>query len=477
MDYEIVVGLEVHAELATKTKIFCSCTTEFGGEPNTHCCPGCLGMPGTLPVLNGQVVEYAVKAGLALNCSISKVSGLDRKNYYYPDLPKAYQISQLYTPLCQNGWVEIGEGSNLKKIRIKEIHIEEDAGKLIHDEWSSETLIDYNRGGVPLIEIVSEPDFRSASEVTEYLEKLKAILKYTGVSDCKMEEGSLRADVNLSVKPTGSEKLGVRTEMKNLNSFKAISRAVEAEAARHLNEIRNGGEIIQETRRWDDAKGESYSMRSKEDAQDYRYFPDPDLVPIVIDDEFIRQIKDKLPELPDERKKRYINDMGLPEYDASIITGSLMLAELLDETVGYGAPAKTVSNWIMGDILRMINETGDESYKLKFGGKSLAELIGLVNDGKISNTAAKKVFKILFETGRLPSEIVKSEGLEMMDDVDFLLGIIRKIIEANPKSVSDYKSGKLKASGFLLGQIMREVRGKADPQTVGKMLEGELNKI
>ena len=333
MEYEVVIGLEVHAELSTKSKIYCSCSTEFGGEPNTHCCPICIGMPGVLPVLNKSVVEYAVKAGLATNCTIAGYSKQDRKNYFYPDLPKAYQISQLYNPLCTDGYVTIEVGGKTKKIRIKEIHIEEDAGKLLHDQWETGSLVDYNRCGVPLIEIVSYPDMNSAEEARAYLENLKNILQYTGVSDCKMQEGSLRADVNLSVRPVGSKELGTRTEMKNLNSFKAIIRAIEAESKRQISELEKGRQIIQETRRWDDNKGISYAMRSKEEAHDYRYFPEPDLVPIVVDDEWIEKIKATLPELPEAKKKRYIEEYNLPEYDASILTSSRALAEFFEQAV------------------------------------------------------------------------------------------------------------------------------------------------
>jgi aspartyl-tRNA(Asn)/glutamyl-tRNA(Gln) amidotransferase subunit B len=435
-------------------------------------------MPGTLPVLNMQALEYTIRAGLALNCTISSNSRLDRKNYFYPDLPKAYQISQLYEPLCTNGYIDISNTDKARKrINIREIHIEEDAGKLIHDEWESETLVDYNRCGVPLIEIVSQPDLRSASEVLEYLEKLKAILEYSGVSDCKMQEGSLRADVNLSVRSAGSSELGVRTEMKNLNSFKAIFRAVESEAARQIREIKSGGSIIQETRRWDDIKGVSTSMRSKEDAHEYRYFPDPDLVPLKIDEKMVKKIKESLPELPEQRLHRYISELGLPEYDASVITTSLHLSKFLDEAVSYGVQPKTASNWIMGDLLRLLNDANIEAANLLFGGEALAKLVLLAEEGRISNTAARKVFKIMFETGREPSEIVETEELGIVNDQSLISEIVKKVLAANPKSVADYMGGKLKASGYLLGQIMKEIGGKADPQTVGRLLTDELSKI
>ncbi len=356
MEYEIVIGLEVHAELATKSKIYCSCKTEFGGEPNTHCCPICTGMPGVLPVLNEKVVEYAVRAGLATNCTIAEYSKQDRKNYFYPDLPKAYQVSQYDLPLCKEGYVEIDIEGTKKKIGITRIHIEEDAGKLIHDEWGSGTLVDYNRCGVPLIEIVSEPDIRSAEEARAYVENLRAILQYVEVSDCKMQEGSLRADVNLSVRPKGQEKFGTRTEMKNLNSFRSIVRAVEAEAKRQISEIESGGTIYQETRRWDDDKGISYAMRSKEEAHDYRYFPEPDLAPIVSDREWIEGIKASLPELPEARRNRYISEFGLPEYDALLITQSKVLSDFFEEAVSKSSSPKLVSNWIMGDLMRILKD-------------------------------------------------------------------------------------------------------------------------
>lgn len=476
MEYEIVIGLEVHAELSTKSKIYCSCTTEFGGDVNTHCCPICTGMPGVLPVLNKSVVEYAVKAGLAMNCTIPEFSKQDRKNYFYPDLPKAYQVSQFDLPLCKDGYIDIEVGGVSKRIGITRIHIEEDAGKLIHDDWGTGSLVDYNRCGVPLIEIVSEPDIRSAEEAKAFLENIKAILEYIEVSDCKMQEGSLRADVNLSVRPKGQEQFGTRTEMKNLNSFRSILRAVESEAKRQIAELESGGVIEQETRRWDDNKGMSYAMRSKEEAHDYRYFPEPDLVPIVVDAAWRERLKASLPELPEARKKRYVSEYGLPEYDAYILTSSKVLADYFEEAVSKSSNAKAVSNWIMGDMMRILKEKDMEADAIPFPAEYLAKLISLIDKGTISGTIAKKVFGKMFETGKSPEIIVKEEGLEVVSDEGALTQIIKKILEANPQSVNDYKSGKEKAFGFLVGQAMKETRGKADPQMINKLLKEELQK-
>jgi aspartyl-tRNA(Asn)/glutamyl-tRNA(Gln) amidotransferase subunit B len=476
MDYEIVIGLEVHAELATQTKIYCSCTTEFGGDVNTHCCPICTGMPGVLPVLNQNVVEFAVKAGLATNCDITQNSKQDRKNYFYPDLPKAYQVSQLYYPLCRNGYVDIEVNGTSKRIEISEIHIEEDAGKLIHDEWETGTLVDYNRCGVPLIEIVSRPDMRSAEEVKAYLENIKAILEYTGVSHCKMQEGNLRADVNLSVRPWGQQEFGTRTEMKNLNSFRAIGRAIEAEAKRQIKLIESGDRVVQETRRWDDSKGMSYTMRSKEEAHDYRYFPEPDLVPIVVDNEWIARIRASLPELPAARQKRYMDSYGLPEYDAYILTSSKVLSDFFEESVRKTENVKAVSNWIMGDLMRILKDRDLEVDAIPFPAEYLAKLVALIDKGTISGTIAKKVFEKMFETAKDPEAIVREEGMEVVSDEGALVAVVKKILEGNPQSVADYKSGKEKAFGFLVGQAMKETRGKANPQLINKLLKDELDK-
>ena len=472
MKYETVIGLEIHAELATKTKIFCGCTTSFGGEENTHCCPGCLGLPGTLPVLNQKVVEYAVKAGLATNCTINRFSRFDRKNYFYPDLPKAYQVSQYYYPLCEKGHLEIKGTFGSKKVGITRIHIEEDAGKLLHDTEDGSTLVDYNRGGVPLIEIVSEPDMRSAEEARLYAEKIKTILEYTGVSDCRMQEGSLRFDVNLSVRPEGSSGLGTRTEIKNLNSFRALVNAIENESARQVKVLESGGEVVQETRKWDDVTGKNTSLRSKEEAHDYRYFPDPDLVPVVLDEEYIDRIKRELPELPDVKSRRYVEEWGLPEYDAGVITASLPLASFFEECVKeYGGEPKAVSNWVMGELMRMLNEKGIEADGIPFPATHLAGLLRLVDDGTISGSAAKRVFTEMFETGEQPKVLVERLGLSQISDEKVLTEVIKRVMDKNPKSVEDYRSGATKAMGFLVGQTMKETRGKANPALVNKILK------
>lgn len=480
MEYEIVIGLEVHAELATKSKIFCSCTTEFGGEPNTHCCPICTGMPGVLPVLNKKAVEYAIMAGLATNCQIARYSKQDRKNYFYPDLPKAYQISQYDLPLCYNGYIDIELNGQKKRIGIKRIHIEEDAGKLLHDQWEEGSLVDFNRCGVPLIEIVTEPDLRSSEETRIFLEKLKAILQYTEVSDCKMQEGSLRVDVNLSVRPKGSKEFGTRTEMKNLNSFRSVVRAIEYEARRQIEVLESGGVVVQETRRWDDAKGISLSMRTKEEAHDYRYFPEPDLPPIVVDDSWIEEIRKRIPELPDQKKERYIKEYGLPEYDAGVLTSSKAIANYFEECIKYTQNIKAASNWMMGEIMRILNDKGlepEEINNIKIKPNQLASLINLVDNKTISNTIAKQVFEEMFETGKDPEVIVKEKGLVQITDKNVILEAVKQAIANNPKSVEDYKNGKDKAFGFLVGQVMKITKGKANPQLVNEILREELEKI
>ena len=472
MEWEIVMGLEVHVELATKTKIFCACTTEFGGAPNTHCCPVCTGMPGTLPVLNRQVVEYAVRAGLALNCGINQYNKFDRKNYFYPDLPKAYQISQLYLPFAHDGHVDLKTKSGRDvTIRIHEIHMEEDAGKLVHSLFGDTTYPDYNRCGVPLIEIVSELDMRSAEEVIAYLEKLRLIIQYLGASDCKLNEGSMRADVNLSVREVGQEEFGTRTEMKNLNSFKAIARAIENEKERQIDLIESGEKVIQETRRWDDTKEYSYAMRSKEDAQDYRYFPDPDLVPIIISDEWMEEVKSKEPEFRDEKMARYISEFELPEYDADIITLYKPLADLFEETVALGNKPKEVSNWIMGETMRLCKEEGIEPDQIKFSAKNLSKLIHLIEDSVINRGAAKDVFEEMFKSDVDPETYVEEHGMKQDNDENALRAIVAKVIEENPKAVEDVRNGKGKAIGALVGQTMKATQGKANPGVVNKLLK------
>ncbi len=468
--YETVIGLEVHVELATKTKIFCGCSTAFGGRPNSHTCPVCTGMPGSLPVLNKQVVEYAMAVGLAANCQINQYSRFDRKNYFYPDNPQNYQISQLYLPICHDGGIEIEVNGQKKTIRIHEIHMEEDAGKLVHDEWEDCSLVDYNRSGVPLIEIVSEPDMRSADEVIAYLEKLRLIIQYLGASDCKLQEGSMRADVNLSVHRPG-EPFGTRTETKNLNSFKAIARAIEAERARQIELIEEGKPVIQETRRWDDNKEYSHPMRSKEDAKDYRYFPEPDLPPLQISDEWIAKLKAAQPELRDEKKTRYLAEYGLPEYDADILTSSKRLADLFEQTTAICGQPKKVSNWLMGETLRLMKEKGVEADDLSFSPDHLAALIELVEKQTINGSAAKEVFEQIFTDDIDPESYVKEHGLAMVSDSGALRTAAETVVSANPQSVADYKAGKQKAIGFLVGQTMKAMKGKANPAMVNEILK------
>ncbi len=469
--YETVIGLEVHVELATKTKIFCGCSTAFGGEPNTHTCPVCTGMPGSLPVLNKKVLEYAVAVGLATNCTISRYCKFDRKNYFYPDNPQNYQISQLYLPICQNGRVEIETEKGKKFIGIHEIHMEEDAGKLIHDEWDNCSLVDYNRSGVPLIEIVSEPDMRSADEVIAYLEKLRVIIQYLGASDCKLQEGSMRADVNLSVRETGAEGFGTRTEMKNLNSFRAIARAIEGERERQIELLEEGKKVIQETRRWDDAGGESYPMRSKEDARDYRYFPDPDLVPIVIDDVFLEKIRKKQPEFREDKMRRYKEEFDIPAYDIEIITGSKHMADVFEATVALGSHPKKVSNWLMGETLRLLKEKGLDPEDVSFSPENLAKLISLTDTKAVSGSVAKEVFEIMFARDIDPEKYVEGHGLKTVNDEGTLRRTVEEVIAGNPQSVEDYRKGKEKAIGFLVGQTMKAMKGKADPGMVNKLLK------
>lgn len=474
--YETVIGLEVHVELATKTKIFCGCSTEFGGAPNTHTCPVCTGMPGALPVLNKQVVEYALAVGLAANCQINQYCKFDRKNYFYPDNPQNYQISQLYLPICHDGWVEIETAGGKKKIGIHEIHMEEDAGKLIHDEWEDCSLVDFNRSGVPLIEIVSEPDMRNADEVLAYLDKLRMMIQYLGASDCKLQEGSMRADVNLSVREMGSSVLGTRTEMKNLNSFKAIARAIEGERKRQIELIEEGKKVVQETRRWDDNKEYSYAMRSKEDAQDYRYFPDPDLTPVVISDEWIKEIRDRQPELQPEKMRRYQEEFQLPEYDAGILTSSKHLADMFEETTALCGKPKEVSNWLMVEAMRLLKDHDQDVADMVFSPGNLAKLIGLVDRGVVNRTVAKSVFEEIFARDVDPEVYVEEKGLKMVSDEGALRTAIEGILEANPQSVADYRSGKEKAMGFLVGQTMRAMKGKAAPAVVNKIVKELLTK-
>ena len=468
--YETIIGLEVHVELATRTKIFCGCSTAFGGAPNTHTCPVCTGMPGSLPVLNKKVVEFALRAGLATNCSINQYCKFDRKNYFYPDNPQNYQISQLYLPICHDGFVEIETEAGKKKVRIHEMHMEEDAGKLIHDEWEDCSLVDYNRSGVPLIEIVSEPDMRSADEVIAYLEKLRCTMQYLGVSDCKLQEGSMRADVNLSVRVAGSDTLGTRTEMKNLNSFKAIAHAIEGERERQIELLEMGKSVTQETRRWDDNKESSHAMRSKEDAKDYRYFPDPDLPPIHISDEWIAKIRTELPEFREEKAARYQSEFGLPEYDSQILTESRHLAALFEDVATLSGNPKKAANWFMVEVLRLMKEKGIEAEKLRFTPQHLADLLTMVDKKEVSPQNAKKVFEKVFAEDVDPEKYVEDHGLKTVNDEGALRTLAEEVIAKNPKAVEDFKGGKEKALGALVGQIMKAMKGKANPGMVNELL-------
>ncbi|QHI73297.1 Asp-tRNA(Asn)/Glu-tRNA(Gln) amidotransferase subunit GatB [Aminipila terrae] len=475
MNYEIVMGLEVHVELATKTKIFCGCSTEFGGEPNSHVCPVCMGLPGSLPVLNKEVVNCAIKAGLALNCNIQKENRFDRKNYFYPDLPKDYQISQLYHPICRNGYMDINVDGESSRITLCEIHMEEDAGKLVHDAGG--TLVDYNRCGVPLIEIVTNPDFRNAKQVVAFLENLQQMLRYLDVSDCKMQEGSMRADVNLSVRPIGAEQFGTRTEMKNLNSFKAIQRAIEFESKRQMELVEAGGIVTQETRRWDDETGESYAMRSKENAQDYRYFPDPDLLPVLLQEEWICRLRNRMPELPMEKKERYQKQLGLSEDIAKTIIAVKQIAELFESAAAKSGEAKLAANFIVGDVLRLLKERGVEPENISIDPKKLAAVITMTEEGKINRNVAKQVIEEVFDHNTDPVQYVREKGLLAIENLEMIQKAVDEAISENPKSIEDYKSGKQKAFGFLVGQAMRKLSGKASPQTINKLVQEKLQKI
>ena len=475
-DYEVIIGLEVHAELSTKTKIFCSCSTEFDAEPNTQVCPVCMALPGALPVLNEKVVEYAVKAGLATNCEIAKDSRNDRKNYFYPDLPKSYQISQADKPLCNHGYIEIeDDNGNAKKVRILRIHIEEDAGKLNHNEFGAGSLVDLNRSGVPLIEIVSEPDLRSEAEADRYLKKLKSILQYIDVSDCKMQEGSFRADVNVSVHKKG-EPFGTRTEMKGMSSFKSISRAIEYEKNRQINELEKGNIIIQETLRWDDLEGKTFPMRNKEDAQDYRYFPEPDLGIIQLSEEYVENVRKQLPEMPESRKNRYMNEIGLSEKDSNSITSSKYLSDLFEEAGKISGNYKAVCNWINSDIARILNEKELEPEEIPFTAEELAEMIKLIDKGTISSSIAKKVLDELFENPRDPNKIIEEKGWIQISDETQIKEVVLKVLSENEQSILDYKAGKDRALGYLVGQAMKQTKGKANPKMLNEMFIEELKK-
>ena len=468
--YETVIGLEVHVELSTRTKIFCGCSTAFGGAPNTHTCPVCAGLPGALPVLNKRVVEYAIAVGLATGCRIHQYCKFDRKNYFYPDNPQNYQISQLYLPICYDGSVEITTEAGKKAIRIHEIHMEEDAGKLVHDAWEDCSLVEFNRSGVPLLEIVSEPDMRSAEEAIAYLKKLRLIAQYLGVSDCKLQEGSMRADVNLSVREVGSKVLGTRTEMKNLNSFKAIARAIENERERQIELLEEGKSVQQETRRWDDNKEYSYAMRSKEDAKDYRYFPDPDLPPIRISDEWIERIQRRQPELQDAKEERYQQEFGLTLSDARMITSSKRMADLFEAAAALCHKPKKVANWLIVETMHLLKERGMEPEELTFSPEHLARLVDLAEAGAINSNVAKEVFEKIFDKDAEPESYIEQHGLRTVSDTGLLRKAVEEAVAANPQSVQDYQSGKEKALGYLVGQVMRQMKGKANPAAVHQLL-------
>ncbi|HJI74044.1 MAG TPA: Asp-tRNA(Asn)/Glu-tRNA(Gln) amidotransferase subunit GatB [Veillonellaceae bacterium] len=481
MKYEAVIGLEVHTELQTTTKIFCGCKTSFGAEPNTNVCPVCLGLPGVLPVLNKRVLEFAVRAGLALNCEISRFSKFDRKNYYYPDLPKNFQTSQFDLPICERGHLDIEVNGEKKQIRITRAHMEEDAGKLVHHGTSitdsDYSLVDYNRTGTPLLEIVSEPDMRSAKEAVAYLEKMRAILQYIGISDCRMEEGSLRCDANVSVRPVGQKELGTKTEIKNINSFKGVEKAIEYEALRQAEILEDGGKIIQETRTWDEKEGVTKSMRTKEEANDYRYFPEPDLAPFTVSEEYIEDIRKTLPELPDERRERYIADFGLSSTDAQYMTNDKDTSDYFEKVVEAGADPKASVNWIMGEFASQLSNAGIEISKAPVTPENLAKLLALIAKGTISGKIAKKVFAEMWKDGADPEEIVKAQGLVQISDTGALKELVVKVIANNPKAVEDFKAGKKKAVGALVGQIMKETKGKANPKVINELLNDELKKL
>lgn len=474
MKYESVIGLEVHVELKTKTKIFCGCSTEFGAEPNTHVCPVCLGLPGVLPVLNKEVLHFAIKAGLALHCDILPFSKFDRKNYYYPDLPKNFQTSQFDLPICKGGYVDIEVNGEQRRIHLTRIHMEEDAGKLVHSGASISTSdssnVDYNRTGVPLLEIVGEPELRSGEEARAYLEKLRSILQYLEISDCRLEEGSMRCDANISIRPVGSDKLGTKTEIKNINSFSSVQKGIEYEAVRQAQILEEGGTIQQATRGWDDAKGVTILQRVKEGDSDYRYFPEPDLIPIEVSPEYIEEVRKELPEMPDARRARFIEALGLPEYDANLLTLEKQTADYFEEVVNDGVDAKTASNWMLGEFAKMLNEEGLSAVEAPVKPLALAGLLKLIAKGTISGKIAKKVLPEMWKSGKSADDVVKEQGLVQITDTGALEDIVKKIIAANPQSVADYQAGKKKAIGFLVGQIMKETKGRANPGVVNELL-------
>ncbi len=470
MEFEAVIGLEVHVQLKTESKIFCSCSTQFGAPPNTHTCPVCLGMPGVLPVLNKKAVEYAMKMALATNCNINQTNVFARKHYFYPDLPKGYQISQYELPLAEDGWIEVETEAGKRRIRINRIHMEDDAGKLIHDELRPVSYVDLNRTGTPLIEIVSEPDIRTPEEAASYLKKIRQLVRYLKISDGNMEEGSLRCDANISLRPRGRKELGTKAELKNMNSFRHVQKALEYEIRRQSALLLDGTKIIQETRLYDASKGVTHSMRGKEEAHDYRYFPDPDLVPIKIDDTWLEQVRKSLPELPDAKMGRFMEEYGLPEYDAKVLTNSIELADYFEQAVRLYPKAKKVSNWIMVELLKLTKKDDHDLSKCNVTPQVLAELLSLIDKGTISNKIAKKVLEEVFEKGGSPSQIVEREGLAQVSDQSELSAIVEQVVQDNPKEVEKYRAGKKKVMGFFVGQVMRKTKGKANPQMVNELL-------
>ena len=478
MRYETVIGLEVHIELATESKIFCSCSAKFGGEQNDHVCPACCGMPGMLPIVNRRVVDLGMTAGMMLNCHINRTTTFDKKSYYYPDLPASYQTTQWFAPVAVNGSVEIETAAGKKNIRIKQIHMEEDAGKLVHDDWTGTSLVDYNRTSVPLIEIVSQPDLSSAEEVVAYLERLRSLLRFAKVSECRMEQGSMRCDVNLSVRPEGSTKLGVRTEMKNMNSISAITRAIEYEVARHIDALENGTEeLVQETRRWDDIKVKSFAMRNKETAGDYRYFPDPNIMPVVIDDEWFDATKKSLPEFPEVKRARYVGELGLSEYDADILTGSRALCDCFEAAQAVCGSAKEAANWLISDVMNILNKKQLTADQLNIDGEALGKLIKLVVDGKVGRANAKKILLAMFDEKIDPEKYAEEQGFIVSNDTGMIEAVIKSVVESDPKSVADFKSGKEKALMALFGKCMKQLKGNCDPQVLRTILIDQINKI
>ncbi len=478
MKYETVIGLEVHVELSTESKIFCSCSAKFGGEQNEHVCPACCGMPGMLPIVNKHVIDLGMTAGMMLNCDINRVTTFDKKNYYYPDLPGAYQTTQWFAPICVNGFLEIETSKGKKQIRIKQIHMEEDAGKLVHDDWTDTTLVDFNRTSVPLIEIVSQPDLSSAEDAIAYLERLRELLRFAKVSDCRWEQGSMRCDVNLSIRPEGSDVLGVRTEMKNMNSLSAIKRAIEYEIARHTDALEKGTEkLVQETRRWDDTKGKSFAMRNKETAGDYRYFPDPNVMPIVIDDKWFNDIKESIPLFPEIKKANYINEIGLSEYDAEQISSSRALCDVFDAAYAECGMAKETANWIITDCMNILNKKQETADMLTVNGKSLGQLIKLVSEDKVSRGNAKRILAVMFNDNINPEKYAKENGFIVSNDIGAIEEIIKNVINADSKSVSDFKNGKEKALMALFGKCMKELKGNCNPQVLREILIDNINKI